>query len=46
MIEDNHDRSAAEVCAAVLATIREFRGGRQDQDDVTVLVVKAGIGVR
>ena len=44
LIEDCHDRSAAEVCAAVLATIRQFRGGRQDQDDVTVLVVKAGIG--
>jgi sigma-B regulation protein RsbU (phosphoserine phosphatase) len=41
LIEGNHNRSAADVCAAVLDSVRRFRGGRQDQDDVTVLVVKA-----
>ena len=35
--------AAAEVCAAVLDTVRRHRGSRQDQDDVTVMVVKAGI---
>jgi len=33
--------SAARVCATVLDAIRSFRGGHQDQDDVTVMVVKA-----
>ena len=32
--------SAAQICARVLETIGEFRA-RQDQDDVTVFVVKA-----
>jgi serine phosphatase RsbU (regulator of sigma subunit) len=41
LIEGCHDRSAAEVCATVLEAIRGFRGSRQDQDDVTALVVKA-----
>jgi len=41
LIDGYRERSAAEVCAAVLDTIRQFRGSRQDQDDVTVLVVKA-----
>ena len=35
------DRSAAEVCTSVLDAIRTFRGSRQDQDDVTLMVVKA-----
>ena len=34
------DRSATEVCSAVLNAVREFRGLRQDQDDVTLLVIK------
>lgn len=34
-------RSAAVLCRSVLETIRTFRGLRQDQDDVTVMVVKA-----
>lgn len=38
------DDDAAHICAHVLDTIRDFRGSRQDQDDVTVMVVKAGIG--
>jgi len=43
LIEQVRDQSAAQICARVLDTIREFRGTRQDQDDVTVMVVKAGI---
>ena len=35
------DRSAAEICAAILSGVRVHRGTRQDQDDVTVMVVKA-----
>lgn len=42
LIDGALDRSAAEVCAAVLDAIRQYRGARQDQDDVTVMVVKAG----
>lgn len=34
-----HD-DAARICAGVLGAIREYRGSRQDQDDVTVMVVK------
>lgn len=41
LIEGCRDRSAADVCATVLEAIRAFRGSRQDQDDVTALVVKA-----
>ncbi|HWI17447.1 MAG TPA: PP2C family protein-serine/threonine phosphatase, partial [Vicinamibacterales bacterium] len=37
----HRDRSAAEICAAVLTAVREHRGVVQDQDDVTILVVKA-----
>ena len=51
LIEGCRDRSAADVCATVLEAIRAFRGSRQDQDDVTALVVKAlgrdqGAGIR
>ena len=41
LIEGCHARSAAEICSTLLGAVREFRGLRQDQDDVTVLVVKA-----
>ena len=41
LAEGCRDRSAADVCATVLEAIRAFRGSRQDQDDVTALVVKA-----
>jgi phosphoserine phosphatase RsbU/P len=43
LIEQLRDESAAQICTRVLDTIRTFRGTRQDQDDVTVMVVKAGI---
>lgn len=46
VVDNSRDCSAADVCAAVLDSVRRFRGDRQDQDDVTVLVVKAGIGDR
>lgn len=39
-IEQLRNERAAHICAGVLDTIREFRGARQDQDDVTVMVVK------
>lgn len=38
---DARERSAAEICAAILEAVREHRGLAQDQDDVTVMVVKA-----
>lgn len=38
---DHRDRAAAEICAAVLSAVREHRGATQDQDDVTVLVVRS-----
>lgn len=41
LLDGCRNGSAAEVCAAVLDAIRRHRGARQDQDDVTVLVVKA-----
>jgi serine phosphatase RsbU (regulator of sigma subunit) len=41
LIDSCGDRTAAEVCAAVLEAIRVYRGSRQDQDDVTVMVIKA-----
>jgi sigma-B regulation protein RsbU (phosphoserine phosphatase) len=34
-------RSAQELCTLILDAVREFRGRRQDQDDVTALIVKA-----
>lgn len=33
--------TAAQLCAAILETVRAHRGAQQDQDDVTVMVVKA-----
>ena len=41
LLDGIRDRSAAAVCATVLDAVRDFRGLRQDQDDVTVLVVRA-----
>ena len=40
------DRDAAHICTHVLDTIREYRGTNQDQDDVTVMVVKRLGGLR
>lgn len=41
LVKSYHDRPAAGVCAAVLEAVRVHRGSRQDQDDVTIMVVKA-----
>ena len=41
LISANRDRAAGAICATVLDTIRAHRGSHQDQDDVTVMVVKA-----
>jgi len=40
-IEAARNDSAAHICSAILEAIRAHRGSRQDQDDVTVMVVKA-----
>jgi len=45
VIEQVREQSAAQICAHVLTTIKEFRGTRQDQDDVTVMVVKSTQGL-
>jgi serine phosphatase RsbU (regulator of sigma subunit) len=34
-------RSATDLCTAILDAVRAHRGSRQDQDDVTAMVVKA-----
>lgn len=41
IIEANRDQGATPICSAILDAVREFRAARQDQDDVTVMVVKA-----
>jgi len=40
VIDATREQSAAHICAAVLDAVRAHRGSRQDQDDVTVMVVK------
>jgi len=42
LLDGCRDQDAAAVCATILNAVRDFRGSRQDQDDVTVMVVKAG----
>ena len=41
LVISTRNRSAADICAAILTGVRTHRGTRQDQDDVTALVVKA-----
>ena len=41
IVESARHLTAAQICSTVLDTIREYRGARQDQDDVTVMIVKA-----
>lgn len=41
LIAGGRGRSAAALCAGILDAIRQYRGSHQDQDDVTVLVVRA-----
>jgi sigma-B regulation protein RsbU (phosphoserine phosphatase) len=40
-VEAVRHQGAAQICSSILDSIRAHRGGRQDQDDVTVMVVKA-----
>lgn len=41
LISGSRGLAAAALCARILDTIRHYRGSRQDQDDVTALVVRA-----
>ena len=41
LVISTRNRSASDICAAILTGVRTHRGTRQDQDDVTALVVKA-----
>ena len=41
LVARSHDVSAADLCARILDAVRLHRGARQDQDDVTALVVRA-----
>lgn len=43
IVEGRAQQSAAEICAAVLDAVRGHRGMVQDQDDVTVMVLKNGV---
>jgi serine phosphatase RsbU (regulator of sigma subunit) len=40
VIENCRGEAAAQICANVLAAIRAFRGAHQDQDDVTIMIIK------
>ncbi len=39
LIQSNQGRSAQEIQAALLAEVREFRGGASQDDDITLMVV-------
>jgi len=41
LLSANGHLPAAELCSCILDTVRQHRGSRQDQDDVTALVVRA-----
>lgn len=41
LVQGAHRDGAAHICSAILDAVRAHRGSRQDQDDVTVMVVKA-----
>jgi sigma-B regulation protein RsbU (phosphoserine phosphatase) len=41
VIDAARHHGAAQICSLILDAVRAHRGGRQDQDDVTVMVVKA-----
>ena len=41
LIAANGQLTAAQLCACILDAVRRHRGSRQDQDDVTALVVRA-----
>jgi serine phosphatase RsbU (regulator of sigma subunit) len=41
LLADRGHLPAGELCSCILDAVRQFRGSRQDQDDVTALVVRA-----
>ena len=41
LLIESRGRSARQICEAVLAAVGSHRGPRQDQDDVTVMAIKA-----
>jgi sigma-B regulation protein RsbU (phosphoserine phosphatase) len=41
LLHDSRHQPAAHICKAILDAVRAHRGSRQDQDDVTVMVLKA-----
>jgi sigma-B regulation protein RsbU (phosphoserine phosphatase) len=41
LLADGRDRPAAQICEMILHAVQTHRGSRQDQDDVTVMAVKA-----
>jgi sigma-B regulation protein RsbU (phosphoserine phosphatase) len=41
LLRDCRHRPAARLCETILDAVRSHRGARQDQDDVTVMVLKA-----
>ena len=41
LLADTRHRPAAQICEMILHAVRTHRGSRQDQDDVTVMAVKA-----
>ena len=40
LLMNTRDRSASQICEMMLHAVRTHRGSRQDQDDVTVMVLK------
>jgi sigma-B regulation protein RsbU (phosphoserine phosphatase) len=41
LLHETRQQPAAKICETILQAVRAHRGARQDQDDVTVMVVKA-----
>ena len=41
LLAGNSELPASQLCSGILDAVRHHRGNRQDQDDVTVLVVRA-----
>lgn len=41
LLHEMRDQAAAKICERILHAVRTHRGSRQDQDDVTVMVIKA-----
>jgi serine phosphatase RsbU (regulator of sigma subunit) len=41
VVERCRSEAAARICSTILDEIRAFRGSQQDQDDVTIMVIKA-----